>query len=101
MNIGTAIPAPHLAIAEQLAAQADAYLAAGGNVTVGPTFNYTPRPPARLNNQAPIIEHKEAGQRRRDDLAKRNALVRELARTMTYNEAAKANGIVKEGDFLF
>lgn len=109
MNIGTAIPDPHQAIAEQLAAQVDAYLAAGGNVTVGPPFNYTPRPPARFNNQAPIIERKEAGQKRRDELAKRNAMVRELAKTMTYNEAAKATGIAmatlhriaKEGDFLF
>ncbi len=109
MNIGTIIPDPHQAIAEQLADQVNAYLAAGGNITVGPPFNYTPRPPARFNNQAPVVQRKEAGQKRREELAKRNAMVRELAKTMTYHEAAKATGIAmatlhriaKEGDFLF
>lgn len=109
MNIGTAMPDPHQVITEQLTAQIDAYLAAGGKITVAPSFSYTPRPPARFNNQAPVAERKEAGQSRRDDLAKRNALVRELAMTMTYSEAAKATGIAmatlyriaKEGDFLF
>ncbi|MHA6195560.1 hypothetical protein ACX3YG_14440 [Pseudomonas wadenswilerensis] len=109
MNVGTAIPDPHQAAAAQLSDQVAAYLAAGGKVTVGQPFNYVPRPAARFNNQAPVKERKDAAQKRRDELAKRNAQVRELAKTMTYSEAAKATGIAmatlhriaKEGDFLF
>lgn len=109
MNIGTAIPDPHQVAADQLSAQIADYFAAGGEVTVGQPFAYVPRPPARFNNQAPVKERKAAAQKHRDEEAKRIEQIRELAKTMTYNEAAKATGIstatlhriAKQGEFLF
>lgn len=109
MSIGTSIPDPHQVAAERLAAQVADYFAAGGKVTVGQPFAYVPRPPARFNNQAPVKERKAAAQKHRDNEARRIEQIRELAKTMTYNEAAKATGIstatlhriAKQGDFLF
>lgn len=109
MNIGAPIPDPHQIAAQQLEAKVAAFLAQGGKVTVGQPFAYVPRPPARFNNQAPVKERKATVQKHRDDEAARIKQIRELAKTMTYNEAAKATGlstatlhrIAKEGDFLF
>lgn len=107
--IGAPIPDPRRQVMEELSAQIDRFFADGGQVIEGKPFEYVPRPPAKFNHQLPVNERKVAAQKHRAEEAARIEQIRELAKTMTYNEAARATGlstatlhrIAKQGGFLF
>lgn len=107
--IGEPIPDPRHQIAADLNARIEQFFAAGGEVTELTPPKYEPRPAAKFNNQVTAGEKKAAAQRRRAEDAKRLEQIREMAKTMTYNEAARATGystatlhrIAKQGGFLF
>ncbi|ATR83031.1 hypothetical protein CS390_10955 [Pseudomonas sp. HLS-6] len=107
--IGEPIPDPRHQILADLNAKIDRFFADGGQVTVGKPFEYVPRPQAQFNNQLPVGERKAAALKHRDEEARRIEQIREMAKTMTYNEAARATGystatlhrIAKQGGFLF
>lgn len=107
--IGEPIPDPRHQILADLNTRIEQFFAAGGEVTELTPPKYEPRPAAKFNNQVPAGEKKAAAQRRRAEDAKRLEQIREMAKTMTYNEAARATGystatlhrIAKQGGFLF
>ncbi|MEE3637051.1 hypothetical protein UIA24_22750 [Pseudomonas sp. AL 58] len=107
--IGEPIPDPRHQILADLNAKIEQFFAAGGTAKVGEPLKSVPRPQAKFNNQVPADEKKAAAQRRRAEDAKRLERIREMAKTMTYNEAARATGystatlhrIAKQGGFLF